>query len=216
MGELEVRGPWIASSYFNYPEAGDRWSDDGWFRTGDIVTMDGEGYVQITDRSKDVIKSGGEWISSVDLENAIMGHPAVKEAAVIALPHTKWDERPLACIVLKDGAALTKADLDRPPAQRLRQMAASGRHRGDRRSAEDLDRKIPETHPAQPLRRLAMGRGRADGGLTVAGLTKSARRKAATRRRRRCSPPATSRSGSSRSPATSPGRWGRISCCSAS
>ncbi|MDE0717145.1 MAG: AMP-binding protein, partial [Rhodospirillaceae bacterium] len=112
MGELEVRGPWIASSYFNYPEAGDRWSDDGWFRTGDIVTMDGEGYVQITDRSKDVIKSGGEWISSVDLENAIMGHPAVKEAAVIALPHTKWDERPLACIVLKDGAALTKAELD--------------------------------------------------------------------------------------------------------
>lgn len=112
MGELEVRGPWIASSYFNYPEADDRWSDDGWFRTGDIVTMDGEGYVQITDRSKDVIKSGGEWISSVDLENAIMGHPAVKEAAVIALPHTKWDERPLACIVLKDGASLTKAELD--------------------------------------------------------------------------------------------------------
>ena len=69
--------------------------------------------VQITDRSKDVIKSGGEWISSVDLENAIMGHPAVKEAAVIALPHTKWDERPLACIVLKDGESLTKAELDR-------------------------------------------------------------------------------------------------------
>ena len=113
MGELEVRGPWIASSYYNYPEADDRWSDDGWFRTGDIVTMDSEGYVQITDRSKDVIKSGGEWISSVDLENAIMGHPAVKEAAVIALPHTKWDERPLACIVLKDGESLTKAELDR-------------------------------------------------------------------------------------------------------
>ncbi len=112
MGELEVRGPWIASSYHNYPEAADRWSDDGWFRTGDIVTMDDEGYVQITDRSKDVIKSGGEWISSVDLENAIMGHPAVAEAAVIALYHPKWDERPLACIVLKDGASLTKPELD--------------------------------------------------------------------------------------------------------
>ena len=112
MGELEVRGPWIASSYFNYPEAQDRWTEDGWFKTGDIVTIDDEGYVQITDRSKDVIKSGGEWISSVDLENAIMGHPAVSEAAVIALPHPKWDERPLACVVLMEGASLTKAELD--------------------------------------------------------------------------------------------------------
>jgi fatty-acyl-CoA synthase len=112
MGELEVRGPWIASSYFQNPEAQDRWTDDGWFKTGDIVTIDDEGYVQITDRSKDVIKSGGEWISSVDLENAIMGHPSVSEAAVIALPHPKWDERPLACVVLMEGASLTKEELD--------------------------------------------------------------------------------------------------------
>jgi len=111
MGELEVRGPWIARSYYDFPEAGDKWSADGWFRTGDVCTIDPEGYMQITDRSKDVIKSGGEWISSVDLENAIMGHPAVAEAAVIAVAHPKWDERPLACVVKKPGAAVSAADI---------------------------------------------------------------------------------------------------------
>ncbi len=112
MGELEVRGPWVASRYHDNPGASDRWTADGWFKTGDIVTIDPEGYVQITDRSKDVIKSGGEWISSVDLENAIMGHPAVKEAAVIALPHPKWDERPVACVVVKEGASLSQDELN--------------------------------------------------------------------------------------------------------
>jgi fatty-acyl-CoA synthase len=111
MGELEVRGPWIASNYYNQPDASDKWSADGWFRTGDVCTMDAEGYMQITDRSKDVIKSGGEWISSVDLENAIMGHPAVAEAAVIAVAHPKWDERPLACVVKKPGATVSAADI---------------------------------------------------------------------------------------------------------
>ncbi len=111
MGELEVRGPWIASSYYNQPDASDKWSADGWFRTGDVCTMDSEGYMQITDRSKDVIKSGGEWISSVDLENAIMGHPAVAEAAVIAVAHPKWDERPLACVVKKPGANVAAGDI---------------------------------------------------------------------------------------------------------
>jgi len=111
MGELEVRGPWIAASYYKFPDAGDKWSADGWFRTGDVCTIDSEGYLQITDRSKDVIKSGGEWISSVDLENAIMGHPAVAEAAVIAVPHPKWDERPLACVVKKPGASVSAADI---------------------------------------------------------------------------------------------------------
>ncbi len=111
MGELEVRGPWIAASYHNNPDAQDRWTDDGWFKTGDIVVINDEGYVQITDRSKDVIKSGGEWISSVDLENAIMGHPAVAEAAVIALPHPKWDERPLACVVVKEGESVTPDEI---------------------------------------------------------------------------------------------------------
>jgi fatty-acyl-CoA synthase len=98
-GELEVRGPWVASSYFNAPETRDRWTEDGWFRTGDVATIDPEGYVKIVDRSKDLIKSGGEWISSVDLENALMGHPAVREAAVIGVRHPKWQERPLAIIV---------------------------------------------------------------------------------------------------------------------
>jgi fatty-acyl-CoA synthase len=84
---------------------------DGWFRTGDVVTIDEQGFVRITDRSKDLIKSGGEWISSVDLENALMGHPAVKEAAVVAVAHPKWAERPVACVVLKDGAKVTDEEL---------------------------------------------------------------------------------------------------------
>ncbi len=111
MGELEVRGPWIASAYHDAPEAADRWTDDGWFRTGDIVTIEPSGYIEIHDRAKDLIKSGGEWISSVALENALMGHPAVAEAAVIAVPHEKWDERPLAVVVLRPGAEATADEL---------------------------------------------------------------------------------------------------------
>jgi fatty-acyl-CoA synthase len=109
-GELQIRGPWVTASYFNF-DAGDRWTGDGWFRTGDVVTIDPEGYVKITDRVKDLIKSGGEWISSVDLENAIVAHEAVKEAAVIAVPHPKWVERPLAVIVLKDGCRVCDEEL---------------------------------------------------------------------------------------------------------
>ncbi len=110
-GELEIRGPWIAASYFEAPETADRWTRDGWFKTGDIATIDAEGYVKIVDRSKDLIKSGGEWISSVDLENELMGHPAVREAAVIGVAHPKWQERPLAVVVVKDGAQVTPDDL---------------------------------------------------------------------------------------------------------
>ncbi len=99
-GELQVRGPWIISSYFNDDRSSASFQD-GWFRTGDVVTIDPEGFIQIVDRSKDVIKSGGEWISSQDLENAIMSHPKVLEAAVIAVAHPKWQERPLACVVPK-------------------------------------------------------------------------------------------------------------------
>jgi fatty-acyl-CoA synthase len=99
-----VRGPWVAASYYDAPECADRWTEDGWFRTGDIVSIHPRGFIQIKDRAKDVIKSGGEWISSVDLENALMAHPAVAEAAVIAVPDEKWAERPLAAVVLKDGA----------------------------------------------------------------------------------------------------------------
>jgi fatty-acyl-CoA synthase len=110
-GEIEVRGPWVAGSYYESPESANRWTADGWFRTGDIATIDANGYARIVDRSKDVIKSGGEWISSVDLENALMGHPAVLEAAVISVPHPRWQERPLAVVVLKEGADATPQDL---------------------------------------------------------------------------------------------------------
>lgn len=109
-GELEVRGPWVASSYYHLDQR-DKWTADGWFRTGDVVTIDAEGYIKITDRVKDMIKSGGEWISSIDLENAIVGHEAVKEAAVIAVPHPKWQERPLAVVVVKDGMRVSQDEL---------------------------------------------------------------------------------------------------------
>ena len=110
-GELEVRGPWVAGSYFGAPDQGHRWTEDGWFKTGDMATLDEEGFLKIVDRAKDMVKSGGEWISSVDIENQLMGHPAVKEAAVVAVPHPKWQERPLAAVVLKDGAQATPEEL---------------------------------------------------------------------------------------------------------
>jgi fatty-acyl-CoA synthase len=99
-GELQVRGPWIISSYYNDDRTAEAFMD-GWFRTGDVVTIDPEGFVQIVDRTKDLVKTGGEWISSQELENAIMAYPKVLEAAVIAVPHPKWQERPLACVVPK-------------------------------------------------------------------------------------------------------------------
>ncbi|GJF29131.1 long-chain-fatty-acid--CoA ligase [Kitasatospora sp. NE20-6] len=109
-GELEVRGPWIAAAYFGgadrEPERpGDKFSEDGWLRTGDVGTITADGYLTLTDRAKDVIKSGGEWISSVELENHLMAHPEVAEAAVVAVPDEKWGERPLATVVLRPGAA---------------------------------------------------------------------------------------------------------------
>jgi fatty-acyl-CoA synthase len=100
IGELQVRGPCIISSYYNDERSADAFQE-GWFRTGDVVTIDPEGFIQIVDRTKDLVKSGGEWISSVDLENTIMSYPKVLEAAVIAVPHPKWQERPLACVVAK-------------------------------------------------------------------------------------------------------------------
>jgi NAD(P)-dependent dehydrogenase (short-subunit alcohol dehydrogenase family) len=111
MGELEVRGPWVAAGYYETPEQAERWTDDGWFKTGDIASFHPMGYVMLKDRSKDVIKSGGEWISSVELENALMAHPAIAEAAVIAIPHPKWDERPLAVCVLREGQSATPDEL---------------------------------------------------------------------------------------------------------
>jgi fatty-acyl-CoA synthase len=111
MGELEVRGPWVARQYYNVNGPDDRFTADGWFRTGDIVTITSCGCIELTDRAKDLVKSGGEWISSVALENALMGHPKVAEAAVIAVPHPKWDERPLAVVVLKSGQTATQQEL---------------------------------------------------------------------------------------------------------
>jgi fatty-acyl-CoA synthase len=109
LGEIEVRGSWITASYYHVDDPGK--FHDGWLRTGDVASVMPNGYVMISDRAKDVIKSGGEWVSSVDLENTIMGHPAVLEAAVIGVPDERWDERPMACVVLKPGAAVTAEEL---------------------------------------------------------------------------------------------------------
>jgi fatty-acyl-CoA synthase len=109
-GEIEVRGPWIAARYYN-DESSEEKFDAGWLRTGDIASLDADGFVQITDRSKDVIKSGGEWISSVELENEVMAHPDVVEAAVIAKPDARWAERPLCCVVLREGASAGAPEL---------------------------------------------------------------------------------------------------------
>ncbi|MFD5259065.1 long-chain fatty acid--CoA ligase [Streptomyces bobili] len=106
-GELQVRGPWCARDYYRPDTDATLTTEDGWMRTGDIAALDADGSIRIADRTKDLIKSGGEWISSVDLENALMAHPKIKEAAVVAIPHPKWDERPLACIVVEDGETLT-------------------------------------------------------------------------------------------------------------
>jgi fatty-acyl-CoA synthase len=110
-GELQCRGPWIAATYYNDPRAGESFTDDGWLRTGDVATMDARGRIKLVDRTKDLIKSGGEWISSVELENELMAHPQIREAAVIAIPDAKWSERPLACVVLEEGAELSERDV---------------------------------------------------------------------------------------------------------
>jgi fatty-acyl-CoA synthase len=110
MGELEVRGPWVAAAYHRGVGA-EKFTDDGWFATGDVVKIDSRGCIRICDRSKDLVKSGGEWISSVDLENLLMAHPAVVEAAVIAIPDERWGERPMAVVVVKDGEEATPDEL---------------------------------------------------------------------------------------------------------
>jgi fatty-acyl-CoA synthase len=111
VGELETRGPWIARQYYRTDEPGEQFSPDGWLRTGDVAAISELGYLRLVDRTKDLVKSGGEWISSVELENQIMAHPAVAEAAVIALPHPRWMERPFACVVLREGHSLGKDEL---------------------------------------------------------------------------------------------------------
>jgi len=110
LGELEVRGPWVASGY-HHGQGADKFTEDGWFQTGDVVRIDGRGCIRISDRSKDLVKSGGEWISSVDLENHLMAHECVAEAAVIAMPDDRWGERPLAVVVLREGANTSPEEL---------------------------------------------------------------------------------------------------------
>ncbi len=110
-GELQAAGPWIAKTYYNDERSAESFTDDGWLRTGDVATVNPEGYIRLVDRTKDVVKSGGEWISSVELENEIMANPKVAEAAVIGVSHPKWQERPLACVVVKPGEELTREEL---------------------------------------------------------------------------------------------------------
>jgi fatty-acyl-CoA synthase len=110
-GELQAIGPWVAAGYYNDERSPDSFTEDGWLRTGDVATISPNGYVRLVDRTKDLVKSGGEWISSVELENAIMGHAKVAEAAVIGIPDEKWSERPLACVVLEDGEELSLDEL---------------------------------------------------------------------------------------------------------
>jgi fatty-acyl-CoA synthase len=111
VGELQLRGPWVARQYYEDPDTQGKWTDDGWLRTGDVATIDPEGFIEVVDRLKDLVKSGGEWISSVALENALVGHPGVREAAVIAVPHPKWGERPIAFVVAREGVTLSEPEL---------------------------------------------------------------------------------------------------------
>jgi len=108
-GELQVKGPWVVSSYYRHDD--EVLDDEGWFSTGDVATLDPDGYMQITDRTKDVVKSGGEWISSIDLENEVLSHPGVAEAAVIGIAHPRWDERPLLIVVPAPGSPPSREDL---------------------------------------------------------------------------------------------------------
>ena len=158
MGELEVRGPSISSAYYESPDSGDRWTDDGWFKTGDIVTIGSDGYVEIQDRAKDLVKSGGEWISTVALENALMGHPAIVEAAVIAVPDEKWSERPLAVCVLREGDLGDRRRAPRVPRAELRQVLAPRPVRVRRGDPEDRGRQVPQDRPSRAVRVPRRGR----------------------------------------------------------
>ena len=161
MGEIQVRGPFITGSYHEVPVDAEKFTADGWLRTGDVASVDALGFVQITDRTKDLIKSGGEWISSVDLENAIMAHPAVAEAAVIAVPDEKWSERPLACVVLKPGRDAAGRRVRRASAAaRFRQVAVAGTLRVHRRRAAHIDGQVLEAETARTLPEMSWERPR--------------------------------------------------------
>ena len=152
MGEIQVRGPFITGSYHEVPPTPDKFTADGWLRTGDVATMDALGFVRITDRTKDLIKSGGEWISSVDLENALMAHPAIAEAAVIALPRREVG-RAAAGLHRAEGGAGGDAGAARraPEAAWLRQVAAARSVRDARRDSAHVDRQVLEAEAARTL-----------------------------------------------------------------
>ena len=151
VGEIEVRGPWITGAYYasDDPEK----FHDGWLRTGDVGSLDRLGFLTVSDRTKDVIKSGGEWISSVDLENQVMAHPGVFEAAVVAIPDERWSERPLVCVVAtpRRADALARRAGRLPPAAR-RQVVAAGPLGVHRRGAEDLRRQVRQEGASRPVR----------------------------------------------------------------
>ena len=165
-GRLKVRGPAVAKSLLQGRRATPVFEDDGWFDTGDVATMDEYGYMQITDRAKDVIKSGGEWISTIDLENLAVGHPKVAEAAVIGVTHPKWDERPLLVIVLKKGESATQGGHPRLHAGQDRQVVDAGRRRVRRRNPAHRDGEDSEDDAAEAVRGLSAAGG-AGGGVRV-------------------------------------------------
>ena len=149
-GEVEIRGPWIASDYYEDPSGADKFHD-GWLRTGDIASMDSRGFMQITDRAKDLIKSGGEWISSVELENALMAHPDVVEAAVIAKPDERWTERPLACVSSARGRESVGGGPAQAPGAHGREVVAAGRVRLHRGGSQDQRGQVRQEDPAGPI-----------------------------------------------------------------
>jgi fatty-acyl-CoA synthase len=157
-GEIEARGPGVAARYYEDPSGDGKFTDDGWLRTGDIGELSAEGYVRITDRAKDLIKSGGEWISSVELETRLIDHPAVREAAVIAMPDERWGERPLACVALTEGAGASPAA--------LREHLAAGLARWQLPDAFAFIDEVPKTSVGK-FDKKVLRRALADGELTV-------------------------------------------------
>ena len=152
-GDLMVRGPWVCSGYYG-DAPGSACDADGWFATGDVATIDPDGYMEITDRSKDVIKSGGEWISSITLENIAVSHPDVAEAAVVAARHPKWDERPLLLVVPRPGHTVDPASVLQHLSGPGGEVVAARRRRRGGRAAAHRDRQAAEDGAAQPLSRL--------------------------------------------------------------
>ena len=156
MGELEIRGPWVAAAYHG-GTGSDKFTDDGWFRTGDVVRINERGCMRICDRAKDLVKSGGEWISSVDLENQLMAHTAVAEAAVIAVPDEKWGERPLAAVVLRDGMQASPEELREHLGSEFAKWQLPDRIEFIDDDPADRDRQVQEDRVARAVRRGGRG-----------------------------------------------------------